>query len=530
MYVIVYDFGTSAVKACLFDINSTVRMICHSNAEYGLYILDNGGAEQDTEEWWNAVTASTKELFKKTDIKPADIAGLSFCTQMQGVVLVDKEGKALRRPMSYLDTRAVNEFKAGLGNGLIRISGCNAFRLLRNLYINKTASMSVKDPVYKYKWVENNEPEIFKKVYKWLDVNDYLTARCTGNIVRTVDSAFSTFLYDTRKGKEGWNIGLARMYGVDPAHLPELIECTDVAGKLTAKAAAELGLPEGLPVFSGGDATLTGIGAGCTTVGQTHIYIGTSGWVITLMDHQAVDPLCSITGVMSGFKGHFHYYAELETAGKCFEWVKDHLALDEIGVYLNNTSVPDDHESKYKSLYDLLSVEVNKVPPGSNGVIFTPWMHGNRSPFEDSCAAGMFFNLKLETGKRYMIRAVLEGICYHLRWLLECEAAKIKTSDPIRFVGGGALSPVTCQMLADITGRVIETIDEPQNSGAVGAALLIALGMKIIDSPEAAGRMVPVSAVYRPNPANKAVYERNYKVFQRLYKSNKKHFKALNEN
>ena len=377
--------------------------------------------------------------------------------------------------------------------------------------------------------MENNEPDIFKQVYKWLDVNDYLTARCTGNIVRTADSAFSTFLYDTRKGKEGWNIGLARMYGVDSAHFPELIECTVVAGTLTAKAATELGLPEEIPVFSGGDASLTGIGAGCTTVGKTHIYVGTSGWVVTLMDHQEVDPLCSITGVMSGFKGHFHYYAELETAGKCFEWVKDHLALDEVGVYLNNTLVSDDHESRYKSLYDLLSDEVSRVPPGANGVIFTPWMHGNRSAFEDSCAAGMFFNLKLETGKRDMIRAVLEGTCYHLRRLLECESAKIKTSDSIRFVGGGELSPVTCQMLADITGRVIETIDEPQNAGAVGAALLTALGMKIIDSPEAAGKMIPVKAVYRPDPANKAVYERNYKVFRRLYKSNSKHFKALND-
>ncbi len=127
---------------------------------------------------------------------------------------------------------------------------------------------------------------------------------------------------------------------------------------------------------------------------------------------------------MSGFKGHFHYYAELETAGKCFEWVKDHLALDEIGVYLSQTPVPDDHESRYRSLYDLLSDEVSRVPPGANGLIFTPWMHGNRSPFEDSCAAGLFFNLKLETGKRDMIRAVLEGIYYHLRWLLECESAK----------------------------------------------------------------------------------------------------------
>ena len=524
MYVIVYDFGTSAVKTCLFDIGSTIRLVCHAMAEYELYILEGGGAEQDADEWWDAIATSTRELFTKTDVKPSEIGGLSFCTQMQGVVLVDKDGNALRRPMSYLDTRAVKEFKAGLGRGLIKVSGCNAFGLLRNLYINRTASMSVKDPVYKYKWVENNEPEIFRCVYKWLDVNDYLIARCTGNIVRTVDSAFSTFLYDTRKGREGWNIGLARMYGVDPAHLPDIIECTDEAGRLSAKAAAELGLPEGIPVFGGGgDATLTGIGAGCTTVGQTHIYIGTSGWVATLMDRQAVDPICSITGVISGIKGHFHYYAELETAGKCFEWARDRLALDEIGVYNGNYD-----ESRYKSLYDHLSKEVSKVPAGSNGVIFTPWLHGNRSPFEDAFASGMFFNLKLETGKREMIRAVLEGICFHLRWLLERESAKVRTSDTIRFVGGGALSPVTCQMLADITGRVIETIDEPQNAGTVGAALLIALGMNVIDSPGEVGKLIPLKAVYRPNAANKAVYERNYKVFCKLYRSNAKHFRALN--
>ena len=141
----------------------------------------------------------------------------------------------------------------------------------------------------------------------------------------------------------------------------------------------------------------------------------------------------------------------------------------------------------------------------------------------------MFFNLKLENGKRDMIRAVLEGICFHLRWLLECESAKIKTSDTIRFVGGGALSPVTCQMLADITGRVIETVDEPQDSGAVGAALLMALGMKIIDTPEEAGKLISVKKVYRPDIENKEVYERNYQVFRRLYKSNAKHFKVLNE-
>ena len=205
----------------------------------------------------------------------------------------------------------------------------------------------------------------------------------------------------------------------------------------------------------------------------------------------------------------------------------DHLALDEIGVYLEHTKVTD-HESKYLSLYDYLSEEVTKVPPGANGVIFTPWLHGNRCPFEDSRAGGMFFNIRIENGKRDMLRAVLEGICYHLRWLLECEARKVKTSDTIRFVGGGALFPVTCQMLADITGRRIETVNNTQEVGAIGTALVVAAGVMGTDVLELARRLVKANRVYVPDPANQEVYERNYSVFKGLYKANARSFKALN--
>lgn len=181
------------------------------------------------------------------------------------------------------------------------------------------------------------------------------------------------------------------MYNVNPDHMPDIIDCTDQAGTLTATAAEELGLVPGIPVFGGGgDTTFVNIGAGCTKPGDTHIYVGTSGWVSTFMDHQTVDINAMITGVLSAKHGYFNYYAELETAGKCFEWVKDHLALDEVGVYLDQKMITD-AESKYLSLYDYLSTEVGKVPPGANGVIFTPWLHGNRCPFEDSKAGGMFF-------------------------------------------------------------------------------------------------------------------------------------------
>ena len=528
MYIIIYDFGTSNIKTCLYEINTEIKLVAASSASYGLYISDNGGAEQDTEEWWAAICSTTRDLFKKSEVKPFQIEGMAFCSQMQGSVFVDDKGNALRRPMNYLDQKGIREYKECMGRGLIKISGCSLYKLARNLLVNYAGSVSAKDPVWKYKWVENNEPDVFRKIYKWLDIGDYLVARCTGRIIRTADSAFATFLYDTRKGREGWNEGLLKMYGVRPEHMPEIVNCTDLVGGLTEGAAKDLGLIPGIPVFGGGgDTTFINIGAGCTHPGDTHIYVGTSGWVSTFMDHQTVDLNAMITGVLSAIPGHYNYYAELETAGKCLEWAVEHVALDGIGVYLSHAKVTD-IESMYLSLYDYLSAEVRKVPPGANGVLFTPWLHGNRCPFEDSKAGGMFFNVRVENNKRDLLRATMEGICFHLRWLLECVMRKVKTSDTIRFIGGGSLSPETCQTLADITGRMIETIDNPQSAGAAGAALVVAARLKGVDVVEFSRNLIQPNHCYRSNPENRRIYERNYRVFKRLYRSNATNFRELN--
>ena len=471
---------------------------------------------------------TTKAVFEKTDVTPAQVSGISFCSQMQGMVLVDEAGHALRRPMSYMDQRATAEFKACQTHGLC-VSGVNAGMLLRSLCATHAASTSVKDPLWKYKWVQAHEPEIFQKAHKWLDVKESLIARATGEFVMTRDSAYSTFLYDTRPGHEGWNEGLCRMYGVETRHLAKIIECTDVAGLLTEQAARELGLCPGTRVYGGGgDATLIGVGAGCTAVGSTHIYSGTSGWVGTVMDHQAVDIVSMIAGIVGAEKGKYNYFAEMETAGKCFEWVKDHLVLDEVNIYLSKTDVAESQESVYESLYDYMSDTVAQVAPGSGGVIFTPWLHGNRCPFEDPAAAGIFFNIRLETGKAQMLRAVLEGICFHQRWMLECEEKKTKTAPVIRFVGGGALSKVTCQMLADITGRTVETVENTKDVGAIGAAMLAAVGSGLFPDLTQAAAHVKVSGRYEPDAALKPVYDRNYRVFRQLYASNKKNFALLN--
>ena len=527
-YVISYDIGTTGVKTCIFEIDKTIKLLGAGMQGYKLYVFPDGGAEQDPDEWWEAMCATTKTALSQCDVKPEMIEGISFCSQAQGLVLVDKDGVPVHRAFSYMDQRATEQIKKGMQYGP-QIAGGNIFKLIPSLIITGAASLSVKDPVWKYNWMKDNEPENFKRAYKWLDVKEYLICRMTGNCVMTRDSAFGTLLYDIRDGRKCFSPKVCKMLGVDMKHLPDIIDSDAVAGKLSKKAADELGLAEGTSVFGGGmDASLIGVGAGAAGLGDTHIYSGTSGWVSTVVDKSIVDTAAMMAAAVGVQNGRYNYFGELETAGKCLEWVKDHLALDEIGIYLEKKHVAESQETVYTSLYDYLSKVISETPAGSGGVVFTPWLHGNRCPFEDPNSRGMFFNISLETGKTELIRAVIEGVCFHMRWFIETQDKKIKTSDTIRFVGGGALSDITCQIMADITGRTIETVDSPQNVGAVGAAALMAVGLGIIDNVGDAKKLIPASKTFKPNAENKAVYDRNYEAYKTLYANNKKAFATLN--
>ncbi|MCH5191289.1 MAG: FGGY-family carbohydrate kinase [Oscillospiraceae bacterium] len=533
IYALAFDIGTTGVKTCLFKISDRIELISAASEGYKLYVMPGGGAEQEPDEWWAAMCSTSKTVIKKAKIDPAEIYGISFCSQMQGLVLVDKDGNAVRRAFSYMDQRATEELKKGIAYGP-QIAGANIPKLLRSLQITGAVAASVKDPVWKYKWVEANEPENFAKVHKWLDVKEYLICRMTGEFIMTRDSAFSTMLYDIRNGKHCWSPEICKMLGVNTEHLAKIIDCTDKAGTLREKQAEELGLVPGIPVFGGGgDATLIGVGAGAVAKGDTHVYQGTSGWVSTVVDKSIVDANAMIAAIVGAEDGRYNYFAELETAGKCVEWVKDHLALDEIDVYLNKQHdfkhKKADMEVVYTNLYDYMMAVVDSIPAGSGGVIFTPWLHGNRCPFEDSNARGMFFNISLETGKTELIRAVVEGVCFHLRWMLEAQDKKVPTSKTIRFVGGGALSDVTSQILADCTGKVVETVESPQNVGSVGAAVLIAVSAGLISDINDAKRLIPASKTFTPNMKNKSVYDKNYAVFKELYRSNKNNFELLNK-
>ena len=526
--VIAYDIGTTGAKACLYTIGSEAKLVAGASAEYPLRLLPGGGVEQDPSDWWKAVCAGTRKLLADAGLPPGAVKGLAFCCQMQGLVLVDAQGAPVRPAMSYMDQRAVEQKRAGIERGL-RVAGMNARKLLPSLLITGGVSASVKDPVWKYHWVRDHETELFRKVHKWLDAKEYLVHKCTGRFAMTPDSANATFLYDTRPSRTGWSPLLCRLFDVDPRHLPDVIGPAEIAGELRAGPAEELGLAPGTPVFGGGgDLSLVALGSGAAGVHDTHVYMGTSGWVSTVTDRRVVDTDCFIASILGAQDGRYNYISEQETSGKCLEWVRDHLALDEIGVYLQHRTVSDGPEGRFTTLFELLDETIESVEPGAQGVIFTPWLRGNRSPFEDPAARGMFFNLGLETGKRAMIRAVAEGIALHGKWQLASIRRKVPAHGPLRFVGGGARSSAMARIMADALGEVVQPVVSPQNAGALGAALLCGSGLGVLGSLEEARHVVPVRCSFEPEPARSRIYEERFEVFRDLYKRNRESFRRLN--
>ncbi|MDD5824178.1 MAG: FGGY-family carbohydrate kinase [Firmicutes bacterium] len=512
MYVISYDIGTTGLKTCLFDIDKgePIKLVAGEEESYDLYVLDNGGVEQDPLQWWAAMCMTTRRLLASRGIPAEDIKGISFCAQMQAVVLVDDKCNPVRNAMSYMDNRGGEQIDKGLHSG-VKVMGMNADILQKSIRYTGAVSCSVKDPIWRYRWVADNEPEIFAKVYKWLDAKDFLTAKATGRFTMSRDSAFGTLLYDTREGQNCFNAELCDIFEVDLKHLPEIVLSTDVVGGLTSEAADALGIVAGTPVFSGGgDASLIGVGAGAVAPGDTHMYLGTSGWVGTVTTKQKLGPTTSIASIVGVDPDAFNCFAELETAGKCFEWARNNL----FGGALS---------------FEELGRRIEEVPAGSNGLIFAPWIHGNRCPFEDPNSRGVFVGIGLDTDAAQMYRAVVEGVCLHLRWQMSCMNKLVRTSKVLRLAGGGARTAAIAQILADITGKTIEVVESPQNAGSTGAAALMAVGLGLIDSVRDIKSMIRVEHCFKPNVENKKIYDKEFAIFKDLYKTNRKTFAKLAE-
>jgi len=299
---------------------------------------------------------------------------------------------------------------------------------------------------------------------------------------------------------------MVNAYGIKETHLPEIVQSTDIVGRITATAAEQMGLEKGTPVIAGGgDVAMVAVGCGNIQNNQTSIYCGTSGSVCTVVDRIIQFADIMMIAVKGPNPKQKYLYGELETAGKCFAWARELIGK------LDN--------SQYS--YEECASLVSKAKPGAHGLLFTPFMNGCKTPFEDGDIRSSLSGISLETTRGDLLRAVIEGICFHFRWLLECQAKKCKISDTIRFAGGLARINIMNQILADVTGHTIETVKHPQYVGALGAAAVAAIGlgqMKFEDIHS----YIEITNTYTPNSENHEIYNKLYKKFLDKVKSDRK--------
>jgi xylulokinase len=511
--VIACDLGTTGVKTCLVRLGATLDIVASRYATYPLHTVEGGGVEQDPEDWWRAVCETVRSIADEDPARAVQVKGLAFCCQMQGSVHVDRDGRPLRRAMIYMDGRATEQLKRGLCDGLLKIEGFNAAKALRTLQVTGGLSTSPKDPVWKYHWVRDAQPELFAKTHRWLDVKDVLVHRATGRYAMTLDSAHATFLFDTRPGNLRWHEGLCRTYRVDTAHLPPVVKSTDRVGGLTAEAARAMGLPEGTAVFGGGgDASLIPVGAGCVKEHDIHVYYGTSGWVIASVRRRMVDMSHFVASILGAIPGRYNYIAEMETAGYCLQWMRDKVLR----------SVPGTAAAADSVTYAVMDEAAEETPPGAGGLLFAPWLHGIRAPSEDPAARGMFVGVGLDTDAPRLVRAVMEGVAHHTRWMLEAVERRVPRAESIRFVGGGARSKAWGRILADVTGRTVRPLANPQDAGALGAAIVCGVGLQVLSRFEDADGLIPEAPPIVPDPATRAVHDRQFAAFRTLHKATRR--------
>jgi xylulokinase len=502
-YIIAHDVGTSGNKAVLVDTEGRVHGKCFE--PYQTYYPSPGCVEQEPEDWWRAVSKTTSLLLERTGVSPADVLCITYAAQLLGIVPMDSKSGPLRRAIIWMDCRAGEQAQRLMRKFL----GPRVFALIAG------TALCGKDGIPKLLWLKSQEPDIYNKMCCFLDVGGYLFYRSTGKMVMEWTGA-SAFGLDLKK--KTWLEGIFRYVGLDTHKLPPLVRPIDKVGGLTHEAAAECGLLQGTPVIAGaGDAPCAAVGAGAVGEGEGHVYLGTSGWV-GVVTRRTPRGKCGAATIQSADPDKTFLFAETEAAGGCIQWIADQF-------YKAEKKDPD-----IPNVYALMDNEVAKIPPGSNYLLFTPWIYGERAPIDDCYVRATFLNLSAEHTREDMLRAVYEGVGYNIRWIVQIVEKEFKFYLPcLRVIGGGAKGKPWMQILADITGRKIETVCEPQEAGAVGAALVAAVGMGIYPDFESLRKVVKVDSVYEPQAGNSELYDFLYDRYQEVYRNLRGFYRKLNK-
>ena len=407
--------------------------------------------------------------------------------------------------------------------GLVNLTGAGLRNTLR--WIRLTGgmpSMTGKDPAAHMLLIRECFPEIYEKTYKFLNVLDYMNLRLTGRFTATFDSILTSWVTDNRDPDAiRYSPALVRACGVEGDKLPEIVPCTAVLGKLKPEVVAALDLDPDVQVVAGAiDTTAAAIGSGAVEDYALHLYIGTSSWMAAHVPFKKTDAIASLASLPCAVPGRYLMTALQATAGGNLTYLRDNILYhkDEL---LQEADVPD--------IFKVLDQIAARTPAGSNGVLYTPWIWGERAPVEDKTLRAGLYNLSLYNTREDVIRAILEGIAFNTNWLLApAEKFLGRKVASINLVGGGAQSDVWCQIFADVMNLEIHQVKDPVQSNARGAAWIGAMGLGAISFTDIP-KLVEFTGTYQPNPSNRAIYTERFEVFKQVYQQMKPVYHRLNE-
>ncbi len=520
-YILAIDLGTSGPKTALVSVHGEV--VDFEFEQTRVLYFPNGGAEQSPDEWWDALMKSMKRLLAKKRVPIDNIIAISCTTQWSGTVPVDRMGKHLMNAIIWMDSRG-SPYVKEIIDGFFKLEGYDLRKLWRWLRLTGGApERSGKGPLGHILYIKKNLPKVYEETYKFLEPKDYVNLRLTGQFAASYDSIALHWLTDNRDiSKVVYNDRLIKAAKMDREKFPDLRRAVDILGPIKKEIADELGLRKDLKVVVGTpDMLSAAIGSGAVRDYEAHLYIGTSSWLTCHVPFKKTDLRHNMASLPSAIPGRYFIANEQETAGACLTYLRDNILYhrDEL---LAEAQLPD--------VYKIFDRMVEKVPPGSGKVIFTPWLYGERTPIENHRVRAGIFNQSLQTTREHLIRAVFEGVAYNLRWLLGyVERFAKKRLDPINMVGGGANSNIWCQIHADVLNRTIRQVKDPILANLRGAGFLASVALKYITFEDIPA-VIRVANTYKPNPENREIYEELFKEFLNIYACNKKIYARLNRN
>jgi xylulokinase len=476
-------------------MNVSGRVVASGTEEHQPFASPHPGwAEQDPRDWWRACGFAVKKALRKSSVRAEEIGCVGFSGQMHGAVLLDSAGEVVRPALIWCDQRTEKQSRdlsEKFGTDRLIQLTCNP--PLTNFTLTKLL------------WVRENEPQLWARVRHIMLPKDYVRFRLSGDRAIDLADASGTLLLDV--AKRAWSAEVLSGTGIEKSFLPALYESPGVCGKLNAEGAAATGLKIGTPVVAGaGDQAAGAVGMGIVRAGVVSATIGTSGVVFAATDRPALDPRGRLHTFCHAIPGRWHVMGVTQAAGLSLRWFRDTFGVSD------SISEKGDRDP-----YEFLSEEAAAAPPGAEGLLWAPYLMGERTPYLDPHAHGALIGITPSHRRAHILRAILEGVAFSLKDSFAIfEEMKVPVTQ-IRLGGGGARSPLWRQIQADVYGHEVELV-AAEEGAAYGAAILAAVGARHFASvDEACDAVVHVATRVKPNPARSALLQKNYAKFRRLY-------------